>query len=179
MQQLQALCVSLVGTEQASSIRSVHWWSCDVSASTHCLGHLGWVTLMLKRTVRLLESRQVPSDCLCLTSTAGTSCREEVLAYTEAVHRLRDGHVFLEARRPRGLLPAPELDMVPPNRRVEHYMSKLRNFLLVDRETKERYDAAARKIQNQYRHYHWRKTLKAIKCRVLALPFSPWLCCVQ
>lgn len=88
-----------------------------------------------------------------------------MLAYTEAVHRLRDGWKFLAARKNAVELPAPELDLVPPNQRVEHYMNKLRDYL-IDDHAREVYDQAARIIQSRYREYKWRKTLKSVKVKV-------------
>lgn len=94
-------------------------------------------------------------------------CREEVLAYTEAVTRLRDQDRFIQSKRSRGIIPAPELDMVTPNQRVEHYMSKLRDYLLVDEDKKQIFNEAARIIQSHVRHFLWRKTLLSVKSRVL------------
>jgi hypothetical protein len=89
-----------------------------------------------------------------------------VLAYAEAVHRLQDGWKFLATRKTQVELPAPELDLVPPNERVEHYMNKLRTYLFVGDGVKEIYDDAARVIQHSFRTYAWRKTLKNVKSKV-------------
>jgi hypothetical protein len=92
------------------------------------------------------------------------------MAYTEAIHRLQDSVKFIQSKRSRGSLPAPELDMLPPDQRVEHYMDKLHKYILVDERRKKVYNNAARIIQTKFRQFLWRRTRKQMESTVLVSP---------
>lgn len=105
--------------------------------------------------------------------------REEVLAYAEAVRRLRMKHQneMLAKLLPGviGQLPAPELDSVQPTLRVRHYMKKLGMFLMTDKLTRTRYNTAAARIQKAWTICRERKQKQEMMMMV-RLPQCSWAC---
>lgn len=104
-------------------------------------------------------------DLLCILLGAPT-CREEVLAYAEAVRNLQEMNLDAMEAGEDGRLPAPELDGCQPTLRVRHYMKKLRTYLMVSPEMRRRYEAAATLIQRAWARCKERKKLLEMKVLV-------------
>ena len=106
-----------------------------------------------------------------------SKCREEVLAYAEAVRnvehiqKVQRQHLSRLASQNGGTvplaaleaLPAPELQGGQPTLRVRHYMNKLQSFLMVSASKRLQYDAAATTIQRFWNRCRERRKLSEMK----------------
>lgn len=93
-------------------------------------------------------------------------CREEVLAYMEAVHRIQKGKKFLLQGLHTRDLPAPELCTEQPTDRVQHYMEKLNKYILAEPQLKRKYECAAVTIQSVFKRYKWKKMITRVQQKV-------------
>lgn len=112
--------------------------------------------------------------------------RDEVLAYCDAVKRLRaEAAAAWAGTAPEALrvqLPAPELDASRPSARVRHYMDKLRRYLMTTAEERRSYDRAALSIQRAWRRYRDRQQrtalVRAVRIELAyALLYCAWDSC--
>lgn len=94
------------------------------------------------------------------------ACREEVLAYTEAVQRIRHGELYCAHLQHTGDLPAPELDSRRPTDRVHHYMQKLHKYILAEPQLRLKYDTAALTIQSMFKRYKWQQAIRSVRQKV-------------
>jgi CRP-like cAMP-binding protein len=143
--QLRRFCIKSIQVIFRSARSAASQPTCHLSLCTHCLGS---------------ASTTCSNNSKWWLKRAGSACREEVLAYAEAVHRLRSQAKWqtLECIED---LPAPELAL-KPSRRVQHYMKKLSLFLMPDDQQRMTYHAAARVIQRSWRRYLRSKQASAL-----------------